>query len=343
MKNILTVSISLLSLGAFAQVNYSKCNTNGYGKPYTISSEGKLTDFTGQDYVKDSVVDGVETYKIPGGGYGGIKMPDHYVSLERDENGNVSKIIDGELNPTKKTIKRIKEMQLNMQSMGGFAPGGYGGYPGSGIEPSFMIKDKKGNLYSKRLRKLTKEDKAQLGLSKDDIKALKSDLRKNKKLARKARRAYKKLQNTGRGIYHVGSESIFDIKNGECTLKESSHRQFSEKDNKVTSRKHHSREACAEVAKIEKKYRAEQVKCSQVSNNIYTDMTKSFEKLKDINPMGGIGIQGGYGIGYVNTTPLQSYSSTCMANYPDLFDKIPSIYNSQNLGFGIAPGSAIGF
>jgi hypothetical protein len=339
MKKLLITSVSLLSLGAFAQVNYTKCNIGEYGKPYNISSDGKLTDYTGQEYIKDSVVDGVETYKIPGGGYGGVKMPDHYVSVERDKDGNIAKLIDGEINPSKKTINSIKEMQLNMQSMGGFPGGGFGGYGISPSDRSFMIKDDQGNFYNKRLKKLTKEDKAQLGLSKEDIKAMKSDDRKSKKIARKARRAYKKLQNSGRGVYRVGSESNFSVKDGECTLKDSSVRMYSEKDKKVISYKSHSREACVEVSKIEKKYRAEQQKCSQLDNNVYTDMSKSFDKLKDISPIGGIGVQGG-GIGYMSSNPIQSYANTCRSSYPDLFkDSIGfSPYGAGSLGTPLSNG-----
>ncbi len=344
MKKLLTLSVLTLSISSFAQVDYSACQE--MFSSYGIDPEGKITDFQGSELVKKEVKDGVESYVIKGGGYGGIGMNhDKVIHITRDEKGNIASILKGPQEVSKDHLEKLKETQLNMQVM--MAKPGLTGQYGMG--------------YGFGSGELNEQNAMGYNLSKDDLKQLKKNWRKDKKLTRKVKKIIKKMQDSGKGQFHIGSESKFIVKDNKCERIEKSNRFYSEADKKIDSHKLHSKSACEEVAKIYKKHRDELYKCDMAHQAVSKDLYSNISKIKDIQPFMGMGMTGGYGmgagLGSISSNPINGHVAVCKSNYPSLHEPyaLPmspagggqsgygSPYSSENTGFGISNGLGIGF
>ena len=334
MKKLLTLSVLTLSISSFAQVDYSSCQE--MFSSYGIDPEGKITDYQGSELVKKEVKDGVESYLIKGGGYGGVGMNhDKLIHVARDEKGNVKSITEGPTQVTDELLEKLKESQLNMQVM--MAKPGLGGQYGM----AYGFGGHNGEL---------NEQNAQgFGISKEDLKDLKKDWRKDKKLTRKVKRIIKKMQKSGKGYFHLGSESKYAVADGKCEKVESSTRSYSEEQKKIITSKVHSKSACAEVAKIFKKHKNEIRKCElahqAVSKDLYSDITK----IKDIQPFPGMGMGlggypmgGGYGFGGGSSSPISGHVGVCRSNYPSLFEPTTP-YAPSNIGLPMSGGFGFGY
>jgi hypothetical protein len=335
MKKILTLSILTLSISSFAQVDYSACQEpfSSYG----IDPEGNITDYQGKELVKKEVKDGVESYVIKGGGYGGMGMNhDKTIHISRDEKGNIQSIVEGVQEVSKSELEKLKEAQLNMQV--NMAKPGLGGQYGMGY----------GFGYN---GELNEQNALGYNISKEDLKDLKKNWRKDKKLTRKVRRIIKKMQDSGKARFHIGSESKFVVNGSQCERIEKSNRFYSEKDKSIVSQKVHSKSACSEVAKIYKKHKNDIRKCNVAYQAISKDLYSDYSKVQDIQPFPGMGMGGfgGYGIGggmgSSSSSPISGHVGICQSNYPSLFElkDLPSAYAPSNMGSGLSGGFGFGF
>jgi hypothetical protein len=187
---------------------------------------------------------------------------------------------------------------------------------------------------------LNEQNFQRYNLTKDDLKEIKKDWRKDKKLTRKVKKIIKKMQDSGKGVFHLGSQTKFAINNNKCEKIESSNRSYSEEQKAIISNKVHSKSACAEVAKIYKKHKNEIQKCEIAHQAISKDLYADGSKVKDIQPYSiglggfpGYGGYGGYGAYGGSSNPISGHLGTCQVNYPSLFDQ-----EEVTSGLGVGPG-----
>jgi hypothetical protein len=337
MKKILTLSILTLSISGFAQVDYSECQIPF--SSYAIDSEGKITDYQGKELVKKEVKDGIESYQIQTGGFygGGLGDQKQIIHIARDEKGNIQSVVEGSLNVSKSDLEKLKEIQLNTQIMmakpgltGQYGYGFGGGYGGPGIN------DKNFKSFN---------------ITKEELKDLKKDWRKDKKLSRKVRRIIKKMQDSGKGYFPLGTESKFVVKNNKCEPVEKSNRSYSEEQKKIISGVIHSKAACSKVAKLFVKHKQQMQKCDVAHQAVSKDLYSDASIMKDISLYPGMGMgMGGYvgfggGMGSYSTSPISNHVNVCRTNYPSLFNKKDFIQQSVPItgGFGSAKSGSIGF
>ena len=322
---ILIASIVLASANVFAaDVDYSRCNMAAGLYGMRLDNDGQLQLGVGQKINSKTTNGNIEKFVIETdptvfGGIGNSAAINKFeVSLVKDDEGRVIKVISGGDKLDKKTMENFKKFQLQMQvgsavSNADFANGnasfggGYGGYFGGygdvpkgtlTAEPTYFVKDDNGKQVYLKLSQLNQKQRGDIGLSEDVYKAIKQKFKKDKKTVSKIEKGLSELSAKSSPVYFLGQEAELEIKDGACTPSKVSTRMFHSKDGSVQLVPTFTKEACEEVAKLHLKHKEKLSKCDEANKEVSQDIFLNAEKLKNV-PMGGgyVGGAGG-GLGY---------------------------------------------
>lgn len=318
LHKVLFASIVLTSLSAVADVDYSRCNFAAGFYGMGIDNEGQLQLGIGQKINSKTTEGNTEKYVIETDPsmFGGFENPNIgsklEVSLVKDEQGRVVKVISGGDRLDKKAIENRKKFQIQMQvhttvsqadfNNGNYQLGAFGTAPFKGTmtsEPTYFVTDENGNPSYLKLSQLNQNQRQKIGMSEDIHKALKQKLKRDKKTVAKIEKGLKELSDKSFPVYYLGQETEFDIKDGMCTPSKVSSRMFHTQDKSVHLSPTFTKESCEEVAKLYLKHKEKLSKCDEANNEISQDMFKNLDKIRHVQIGGGIvgGIGSGSGIG----------------------------------------------
>lgn len=346
-NKILFASIALASLSSYADVDYSRCNFAAGLYGMRLDNDGQLQLSVGQKINSKSTNGNVEKYVIEtdptvfGGISNSTAINKFEVSLVKDDQGRVVKVVSGGDKLDKKSLENFKKFQLQMQLSGvvstadfsngngsfgggfGYGMGSYGDVPKNTLtqEPMYYVKNENGGASFLKLSQLNQKQRSEIGLSEDVYKAMKQKWKKDKKTVAIIEKGLKKLSEKSTPSYFLGQEAELDIKDGVCSPSKVSTRMFNSKDGSVQLVPTFTKEACEEVAKLHLKHREKLTKCDDANEEISQEIFKNSEKLKNVPVgMGGYGYPGmglgygGYGMGgfgYGSQSQLSMMKSQC--------------------------------
>lgn len=335
MKKLAVLSC-LISIQAYAGVDYSKCSSPMSG--VSFDSDGQVVLGPGQKIKSKSTDGNKETYVINSdySAFGGTGNNDQKITIERDKQGRVINMITGGDSLTESEIQKLKQTQLewqvsstvtgadmafgNFQSMGGF------GHPlmqktTISMEPMYFVKNKDGNVVYKKLRDLSKDEYKQMGLNAEEFSDLKKKVRSDKRLTNKFRKSLKKIQDKSSPVFYLGQESHFEIKDNTCFPVEVSTRMYHSSDKTIKNIPQFSKEACDEVDKIYAKHKSKIATCDGIASDISKDLQENYKSLSKLNSgiggygMGigypGGGMMGGFGIASATSGQLGQLKMSC--------------------------------
>jgi hypothetical protein len=316
-----------------------------------LNNDGQLILFPGQKIANKTTEGKVEKYviethpQIYGGLYGGLGAPGQApykteISLLRDEDGRVVKVISGEEKLGKKEIESREKASLQMQIRSILMTGGMASpYEGSafgtlpGTEPLYQVKDKEGKFSYKKLSELDKEERSQVGLSEDLHKEITQKWRKDKKSIAKIEKGIKNFQVKSKPAIWLGTEAEFDIKDGVCTPKVVSSRFFNSADGSVGKTPIFTKEACEEVSKLYLKHKDKITKCDESNEEVSADLWQRIDKIKEIRPHGM----------YLNGMEMGRYMSFLFDGRPSHLSTLKSACDKMvgefKFGMGIGTGT----
>lgn len=316
-KSFVLLSVAL-SFNAFADIDYSRCTSGAGIFGLNIDNDGKLELLHGQEIKSISTEDGVEKYVISSNPsvYGFNSAPyENTLTIVKDKQGRITKLVTGEDKPSKKEIENYKKTILDYQVGNAILNSGSGT---RAFEPTYYASGS-----YKKLSELNKEERESVGLSEDVYKEMKSKWRKDKKTVAKIKKGLQELSKKSHPVIHLGVESEVEIKDGVCSPVSIKNRYFHTQDDSNHSHEIFSKEACIEVEKLFEKHKNAIASCESSTNKIYSDLMEKSTELAPLNAVGAMGpglgmspmsSSGGMimagGIGH-SMSPLQAYKNQC--------------------------------
>lgn len=303
----LLAMLAVFSTSAFADVDYTRCGYAAGLYGTTLDNDGQLKLSPNQKLVNKTTEGKVEKYTVEtnlsvyGGNYPASKSA---ITIERDDKGQVVKVILGGDKLDKKSIDSMNKMGLHVQATNAVMPFGLPAYnPYSnvfnsvGTEPVYSVKNKQGQLTYKNLTQLTKDERAQVGLSEDLYKEMTQNWKKDKKSMQKIEKGLKHFQDKMKPSYLIGQEAEFDIQDGVCTPRVAKQRFYNTVDGTIGTKAFFSKEACEEVSKLYEKHKEKLAKCDETNMTVSTDMAVANDKIKDLYNTATFGLGSG-GLGF---------------------------------------------
>lgn len=295
MKKILVVSALMVTGQVFAQdrvvgADYSKCNQAiaVMGGPQ-LNDRGELSPGFGMQAnpdVKTSAMlnDEIETtYTFKGQNLDLKGKPQEYkYKVRKNKAGHVIEVNTAQ--------DKIDPAMVNMHKQWAINGAVYSGVTQDSLayDPMVMIKAPDGKSFGGEyttLSKLTKAQAKEFGVDADDLRALRKNVKKDKKTLAKISEGYMKLMNKSHMMLPNGVDAFMEVKDGVCRptqIFQVSH-DTKAKVNHVSSSVNQTR--CDEVLKIQKKYSKQLEACANTNMQMYQEL--------------GGGINGGMVGGYV--------------------------------------------
>lgn len=248
------------------------------------------------------------------------------ISIERDGNGNVKKVITGPEKLNKKNLERISKSQLDYQvattvhgadivfgnsSMGG----GFGLPPNTMVqEPKYYVENNIGEFHYKTLSQLTRFERKNIGLTGDFYKQLKSKAKKDKKNVENIRKGLAKIQEKSKPVQYIGQETEFQVKDGKCIPIKVNQRMLHTENNKVKLNEIFSKEKCLQIAISYQKHQGVINTCDKAVRDIHMDMyARSLNITSGMQSGGGMN---GMGFGSIFNA-LQTQYTGCVNTFGD--------------------------
>ncbi len=313
-SKILVTSLILSSICLSAEIDYRKCNSASGLYGLYINGEGELDLGTGYKLLNKNKIGNIEKYEIETNpnafGMGGNLPPGKMeITLEKDSQGRITKLITGPDKYDKKDIEKMNELQLGFQVHNavssadwGFGNGGMGG--GFGLpkntiiqEPQYYIKNENGDFKYKTLKQLTKKERKEVGLVDDFYKILTSKVKRDKKSVERIRKGLKSIQDKSKPVHFLGSESEFSFKDGVCSPEKVSSRVYHTADESVKLNETFSKDNCSKIAMVHSKNKAIIGKCESATEILSKDIYEQKINLSGYMGAGGMGF-GSYGFGF---------------------------------------------
>ena len=329
MNKFFLVSLALASSMSFAaEVDYSRCTMYG---GVQLDHDGKVHANQFQT-IKSQRIDGNKEHLVFESSYGSKKFQQE-VTLERDAQGRVLKVVSGGERPSAQVLQQYKDMMVNSAvAMAPMATGSFsGGYGQQGFmtqEPSYWLKKKKAaapqegsstqfgygigfggsdpNYEMVPLSKLTSDQAKAVGIDNvDELKRLRQQWKRDKKTANKLRDGYSKVVERSALVVPMGMETEFDIQDGVCTPKSMSSRFYNSQSGQVNTFPISSKEKCDKIRTVYQRHERKINECNQAGMKVSTDFFKEMygEGGMVAGSAGGYvaGVAGGMsgGIGYM--------------------------------------------
>lgn len=281
MKKTLLLSSLLLTSTAFADIDYSRCQGAGMLGMVTIDNDGKLQTFNKAPFKSIKTEGNKETYEMANV-YGGGSS---FITLERDQAGAITKIINGQDKPDAKYIQNYKEMMINSSVMS--IPTNPMSPDVMLFEPSFFVEGK-----MVKLSKITKEEakKVGFGVNVEEIQKLKSQWKKDKKSVKKLKESYAAILDKTALSVPAGSVTEVEVKDGVCVPTKISNRTYNAKTKEVITTPSMSKDQCDKIQAVYTKHKEKLDSCDK------SQMEASTEMFKELYGEGGMvaGVVGGY-------------------------------------------------
>jgi hypothetical protein len=292
MKKAFLVTSLLVSSLAYADVDYSRCLVATGINGGTFDNDGQFLPSKWQK-LKSKTTDGnKETYILESVPYGGLsEVVTNEVVIERDDQGKIIKASTGGDKMDPKSIQQYRDRMIDT-SINGNTLAGINTY-----EPQIYLDGKAVSLSN-----LTKKQAESTGFKGnfEQIKKLKTQWRKDKKIVQQIKDAYSKILDSSSLLIPMGQEANFEIKDGVCLVKDVAYKKYDPKSKQVVKVAGISRQDCENAQIIHKKYEAKLNECNLVDGKIAQEYS-----VKGINAhTGGIaggnmgGFPGGMGNGY---------------------------------------------
>ncbi|MBA2406087.1 MAG: hypothetical protein H0V66_15030 [Bdellovibrionales bacterium] len=303
MKKILVVSALMVTQSVLASVDYSKCQQaiGIMGGPQ-LTENGELSPGFGQQPNPDvktakMLNDEIEiTYTFKGQNLGlNGKPTESKYKVRKNKEGHVIEVQTSQDKLDPAMVNMHKQWALSGAVNSGISQDSLAYDPIVMLQPG----DGKQTLGTfTNLSKLTKEQGKQFGVDIDDLRALRKQVRKDKKTLAKISEGYSKLLNKSSMMLPNGVDAFMEVKDGVCRptqIFQVTH-DAKTKTNHISSSVNQVR--CDEILKIQKKYSKKLEACGNTNMEMFQEMYPQGGGIGGIvgGMQGGMagGIQGGY-------------------------------------------------
>ena len=295
MRKFIVPVLATLSLSAFADTDYSRCNSNFITSGISINNDSKVVPSSPFIEISDIKTEGKkETYTIkgknganPGFQYGGGTGTT--VSVIRDDQGRIASVIIGDEKPNDKSIKEYKSNMASM--MGTFASGTY--EPSVYFDPNAGERADGGTPRYIPVSQLSKKDLLTMGidLSPEDLKKMQKQWKKDKKTQKKLADAYAKIYQSPQQYIPMGTSAHFEFVDGSCVPSLITSNAYYEKNKTVSTSTVYSKNECEDIERVFLKHQKKMTECQSYEAK---EMAQDWNTIYG-SSMSGIG--GGYGMG----------------------------------------------